>query len=84
MTQDKGKAVNGIHLAEQLVIFFSPLLNESCTLRASALENSRRLIKRYGTHNREVRAILTGYKERTMPPQTSLVREVKRSDSQLR
>lgn len=68
MTQDKGKAVNGIHLAEQLVIcFFSPL-NESCTLRASALEHSTRLIKHYRTHNIEGRALLTAHKEWTMAP----------------
>lgn len=32
MTQDKGKAVNGIHLAEQLaILFFFSSLNESYT-----------------------------------------------------
>lgn len=67
MTQDKGKAVNGIHLAEQLVI---PPPNESCTLRASALEYSTRLIKCYRTLNIEVRALLAGHKK-TTPPKPS-------------
>ena len=72
MTQDKGKAVNGIHLAEQLAIFFQPP-NESCTLRASALEYSTRLIKCYRTHNIEGRALLAGYEGEDYAPQTSLV-----------
>lgn len=37
MTQDKGEAVNGTHLAEQLGIHFFFSLNEECTLWASAV-----------------------------------------------
>lgn len=78
MTQDKGKAVNGIHLAEQLVISTPP---QSCALKASAVEHSTRLIKCYRIHNTEGKALLAGHKERTLPSKTSLGREVKRTDS---